>query len=79
MKPRRVDTFKRVTDAYGRVWPPHFKWGLTVPNPPQKHVLQTARDIRRRFGAGGANFPGAEELYEAARKIEMWAEEWEPE
>lgn len=50
---------------------------MTVPNWPDAHTLDIARRIRMDFGYGGANFPGARDLYEAARKIEAWAAEWD--
>jgi hypothetical protein len=50
---------------------------LTVPNPPAEQTLALAAAIRRTIGHGGANYPGARELYEAAGKIEVWAAEWE--
>lgn len=42
-------------------------------NPPAPHTVAIAQQIRREFGFGGANFPGAAELYAAATKIEAWA------
>lgn len=47
------------------------------PNGPAAHTRRTAHRIRMDFGFGGANFPGARELYEAAEKIEEWAKEWD--
>jgi hypothetical protein len=40
--------------------------------PPKPHVLEIRNLIRLHLGIGGAMFPGADELYEAARKIEEW-------
>lgn len=50
---------------------------MTTPNPPRPHTLKMAQQIRLDFGFGGANFPGAHELYDAAEKIEAWAAEWD--
>lgn len=36
------------------------------------HVKEIALKIRMEIGFGGANFPGAKELYVAADKIEKW-------
>lgn len=41
---------------------------------PAPAVIEIAERIRFMFGIGGADFPGARELYEAASKIERWEE-----
>jgi hypothetical protein len=39
---------------------------------PRPQIVALADRIYATIGHGGANFPGAAELYEAARKIEKW-------
>jgi hypothetical protein len=46
--------------------------GRPHPPAPREHVIRLAQEIRLHLGHGGANFPGAEELYKAAEKIEEW-------
>jgi hypothetical protein len=50
---------------------------VMYPNGPLKYTRAIAVQIRKDFGHGGANFPGARELYEAAGKIEAWAKAWD--
>jgi hypothetical protein len=44
---------------------------------PRAGVVGLARLIRLELGHGGANFPGAAELYRAAALIEEWDAIWE--
>lgn len=44
---------------------------------PSRNVIGLAHQIRMQLGSGGANFPGARELYNAAEKIEAWAGAYE--